>query len=522
MPSTYDAIIIGAGLNGLTTAAYLAKGGQRVLVLERRASIGGVAVTEEFPDAPGFKFDTVTHNIAGFDPRIAQDLALERFGLELMPTSPAVYAPAPDGQGLTLWADDGQTTDSLRRFSTRDGQRWKPFRRRMAQLARMVEAINAVTPPSVTSTSAENLLPLGTLGLKLRGLGKRDMIEFLRMMPMPVYDLLDDEFENELLKGVLGAGGIRGMMLGPRGAGTTYNLLRQVDHGVIRATTLVRGGIGKLAEALAGAAQAHGAEIRTSAEVIRVLTREERADGVELVSGQKLFAARVVSSADPRRTFQQFLDPFELEPSFNACVRHIRMRGCVAKVNLALDSLPVFKGTTVERLCGTISISPSLDVLEHAYDDAKYGKVSQHPYLEIVIPSLNDPSRAPAGKHVMSIWVQYAPYKLATGDWRLEKETFAERVVKSLEPYVLNLQSLIIRSHVLTPCDLEETYGLTEGHLQHGETTLSQFLFMRPVPGWARYRAPIEGLYLCGSGTHPGGIPCAAGRNAAREILRGE
>lgn len=521
MASTYDAIIIGAGLNGLTTAAYLAKAGQRVLVLERRATIGGAAVTEEYAEAPGFRFDAVTHNIAGFDPRIAQDLGLERLGLELMPTSPGVYAPAPDGQGLTIWADDGQTTDSLRRFSARDAQRWKPFRRRMAHLARMVQAINAVTPPSVTSTSAENLWTLATLGIKMRGLGKRDMPEFLRMMPMPVYDLLDDEFEGELLKGVLGAGGIRGMMLGPRGAGTTFNLLRQVDHGGIRATTLVRGGIGKLAEALAGAAQARGAEIRTSAEVIRILTRDQRAEGVALASGQEIYSTRVISNADPRRTFQQFLDPFQLDPSFSARVRHIRMQGCVAKVNLALDSLPVFKGATVERLCGTISISPSLDDLERAYDDAKYGKVSQHPYLEIVIPSLNDPSRAPAGKHVMSIWVQYAPYRLETGDWRLEKHKLGETVIRTLGQYVPNLQSLIIHSQVLTPCDLEETYGLTEGHLQHGETTLDQFLFMRPVPGWAQYRTPIDGLYLCGSSTHPGGIPCAAGRNAARETLRG-
>lgn len=520
MAAVYDAIVIGAGLNGLTVAAYLAKAGRRVLVLEARSAVGGAAVTEEMPGAPGFKIDSVTHNLAGLHPGIARELNLNRFGLELIVCDPAVYAPLPDGEGITLWRNDAKTAESLRRFSTRDGERWGAFRARMAQLARAADALNRVTPPSITATSPANLWTLGLLGLQLRGLGKRDMPEFLRMLPMPVYDLVDDEFEGDLLKGTLGAGGIRGMGLGPRGGGTAFNLLRQVDGGVMRATTVARGGIGKLAEALADAARTRGAEIRTSAPVARILIRDGRADGVALATGAEIRATRVVSSVNPRRTFFEFIDPHELEPSFAAQVRHIRMRGSVAKVNLALDGVPAFKGAGSEQLRGTISISPSLNYLEHAYDASKYGDISRQPYLEITIPSLSDSTRAPLGKHVMSVWVQYAPYELKTKDWKLERDKLGQVVIQTLGDYAPHLESLVVNHSVVTPCDLEANYGLTGGHLQHGETTLDQFLFMRPVPGWAQYRTPIAGLFLCGAGAHPGGLPCAAGRNAARELLK--
>lgn len=518
MTNSFDTLIIGAGLNGLTTAAYLAKAGKKVLVLERRATVGGSAATEEI--FPGFKFDTVTHNVAGFDPRIAKDLNLSQYGLELIQSDVSVYAPQANGAGITLWRDDARTGDSIRPFSQSDANKWRTFRERMARLAGVLDTIHGMTPPSIATTDPGELLTLGMLGLQVRGLGKREMPEFLRSLPMPISELLDDEFESELLKGALAAGGIHGLALGPGGSGTTYNFLRGVNDGVVRATAFVRGGVGKLADALAAAAQARGAEIRTNAEVVQIRTRDQRARAVVLASGEEISGSRIISSADPKRTFLQLLDPMELDPTFSRQIRNIRTRGVVAKMNLALDGLPVFAAATPEQLRGTISISPGTNYLERAYDASKYGGISPQPYLEITIPSLTDATRAPQGKHVMSVWMQYAPYERKTRNGKPETDTLREVILNTLAEYSPNLQSLILHSQLLTPCDLEETYGLTQGDVNHGQTTLDQFLFMRPVPGYSNYRTPIEGLYLCGAGAHPGGIPCAAGRNAAREILK--
>ncbi len=518
MTNSFDTLIIGAGLNGLTTAAYLARAEKKVLVLERRDVIGAAAATEEI--FAGLKFDTMTHNVAGFDSRIARDLSLAQYGLELIQPEVSVYAPQRDGAAITVWRDDAKTMDSIRAFSQNDANKWRAFRARMARLARVLDTIHALTPPSIATTNPRELFDLGKLGLQVRGLGKRDMPEFLRTLPMPIAELLDDEFETDLLKGALAAGGIRGLMLGPRGSGTAYNFLRGVNEGVVRATTFVRGGVGKLADALAMAARARGAEIRTNAHVVHIRARDQRALGVVLASGEEINAAQIVSSADPKQTFLQMLDPMELDPTFCARVRNIRTRGVVAKMNLALDGVPNFKNASEEQLRGTISISPSETYLERAYDDAKYGNVSPQPYLEITMPSLIDSTRAPQGKQVMSVWMQYAPYQLRAGDWKLEKEKLGDLVIRTLSEYAPNLQSLILQSQVLSPCDLEEIYALPNGDMNHGQTTLDQFLFMRPVPGFSNYRTPIEGLFLCGAGAHPGGIPCAAGRNAAREMLR--
>ncbi|TAH53120.1 MAG: NAD(P)/FAD-dependent oxidoreductase [Chloroflexota bacterium] len=518
MSHSFDFIIIGAGLNGLTAAAYLAKAGKKVLVLERREIIGGAAVTEEI--FPGFKLDTVTHNVAGFDANIARDLNLAQYGLELIQPDVSVFAPQRDGGAITLWRDDAKTADSIRVFSPNDATKWRAFRERMAKLARVLDSIHALTPPSITTTNPAELFSLGKLGLQVRGLGKRDMPEFLRALPMPIAELLDYEFENDLLKGALAAGGIHGLMLGPLGVGTTYNFLRGVNDGVVRATTFVRGGVGKLADALASAAKARGAEIRTNAHVVQIRVRDQRATGVVLASGEEINAPQIISSADPKQTFLQLIDPIELDPTFCARIRNIRTRGVFAKMNLALDALPNFKNATEEQLRGTISISPNMMYLERAYDDAKYGNISQQPYLEITIPTLLDPSRAPQGKHVLSVWMQYVGERLETGDLRLKNEQLGDLVIRTLSDYAPNLQSLVLHSQVLSPCDLQEIYSLPNGDINHGQTTLDQFLFMRPVPHFANYRTPLEGLFFCGAGAHPGGIPCAAGRNAAREILK--
>jgi phytoene dehydrogenase-like protein len=526
----YDAVVIGAGLNGLVAAAYLAKAGQRVLVVERREVVGGTAVTEEI--YPGFRFDTCRHDAGWLAPRIARDLKLVRHGLETLDVDANVFVPRPGGgrsDYLLLHHDPHRSAALIRKHSLADAAKWRAFAQRIARLAGFLQAAYATPAPAVDATSVADLLSLAGLGTRLRSLGKTEMVELLRTVPMSVGELLDDWFETDVLKGAIGARGVTGILQGPRSGGTAFVLLHhQVGRpvGAFRAPSAIRGGVGNLAGALAAAAQSFGAEVRTGAEVVRVRLEGGRARGVILRNGDEIAARRVVSGADPRRTFLQLCDPSRLDPEFLRSVRNVRYRGGWAKVNLALDALPSFsalRGNGSEAsLRGTISISPSLTYLERAYDDAKYGRVSERPYLEIRIPSLADPTIAPAGKHVMSIEVQYAPYHLRDADWDdAARDALGDRVIETLATYAPDLPGTILHRQVLTPRDLENVFALTEGHAYHGELTLDQILFMRPVAGWSRYRTPVDGLYLCGSGTHPGGgIAGAAGANAAREILK--
>jgi phytoene dehydrogenase-like protein len=526
----YDAVVIGAGLNGLVAAAYLAKAGQRVLVLERRNIAGGTAVTEEV--FPGFRFDTCRHDTGWIPPRIISDLKLKRHGLELVDVDASVFAPLPGGgrnDYLLLHHDPQRSAALIRKHSQGDAQKWPAFATRIARLSGFVKAVYASPAPAIDSTSFDDLLSLARLGTRLRmRLGKTEMVELLRTLPMSVGELLDDWFETDALKGVVGARGVTGIMQGPRSGGTAFVLLHhQVGRpaGAFRAPYAIRGGVGGLARALATAATSLGAEIRTGVEVVRVNTKGGGATGVVLRNGDEIGARRVVSSTDSRRTFLDLCDPARLDPDFVRAVRNVRYRGAWAKVNLALEALPTFSalregGETTLR--GTISISPSLDYLERAYDDAKYGRVSEHPHLEIRIPSLADASLAPPGRHVMSIEVQYAPYQLQDGEWDdRARDALGDRVVETLATYAPDLPGAVLHRQVLTPRDLENVFALTEGHAYQGELTLDQILFMRPVAGWGRYRTPVRDLYLCGAATHPGGgIAGAAGANAAREILK--
>lgn len=517
MANTYDAVVVGAGHNGLTTAAYLAKAGQKVLVLERRPVVGGSVVTEEI--FPGYRVDVCAHG-GQLRPDIVRDLGLTGHGLEVVNAHPTLFAPQPDGRHLLLSQGNAQTVESLERFSRADAKQWPAFVALLSKIAAFLNEAYALTPPRIPNITAAEAPALAQLGLRLRGLGKKDMVETLRILPMPVAELLDEWFESDALKGALAATGIHGLMQGPMGAGTAFGLLHHWANngGLFRATAC--GGMGQIANALANAARAWGAEIRTSAEVAHIMARDGKAAGVALASGEEVAARLVISSADPRRTFLGLVDPMELDPSFVRAVQNIKLRGASAKVNLALSGLPSFNAPA-EHLRGVISISPSAKYLERAYDDAKYGGYSKKPHLEVVIPSLADPALAPEGRHVMSIFVQYAPYRLKEGSWADKREAWRDVVIETLAEYAPNLQSLITTYQVLTPMDLENVFGLTEGNLNHGEMTLDQVLFMRPVPGWAQYRTPIESLYLCGAGTHPGGgVTGAPGRNAAREILK--
>ena len=519
--AAYDAIVIGAGLNGLVTAAYLARGGLKVLVLERRTIVGGSAVTEDF--APGFRCDTARHDVGWLSAKIVGDLELSgRHGLKLVSAGDDVIAPTRDGDCLLV---PGSDTDSLRRFSSADADKWPAFAARIAKLASFLEHVYSGPVPGVDASSFADLRRVLGLGLRLRGLGKHDMVELLRTLPMSVAELLDDEFECAALKGALGAQGITHICQGPRAGGTAFVYLHhQVGRraGAPRTTLVPLGGIGDLARSLADSAREAGAEIRTGVAVTRISMKDSHATGVVLGSGEEIAAHRVVSSADPRQTFLSLCEPAQLEPEFVRAVRNVRYRGIWAKVNLALDALPKIPGLPVDgHGSSSVVISPSLDYLERAYDHAKYGRLSEHPYLEARIPTLADPSLAPPGKHVMSVHVQYAPFHLRDGAWDDAARTaLGDRVVATLGEYAPNLPGSVIHRQVLTPLDLETLFGLPEGNAYHGEMTLDQVLFMRPVPECSEYHTPVRGLYLCGSGSHPGGgIAGGPGANAARVIL---
>jgi phytoene dehydrogenase-like protein len=526
MNKTYDAIIIGGGHNGLVTAAYLARAGQQVLVLEQRETLGGAAATEEI--FPGFKVNTGAHDAGLLRPEVVAELRLRSHGLEFIQNPVTVFAPQLDGPALTMWQEVRQTQAELAKFSVADSEKFPDFMRQVTLMTGVLDKIMTITPPIITKSKVGDKLPWAKLATDLKRLGGRNMMEFLRVLPLTVTEYLDDWFESEFLKGVLGSSGIIGTMQGPQAAGTAfvllYHYLGPASTG-FRSSRFVRGGMGRLAAALASAAQQYGAEIRTGAEVAQIVIKDGRASGVSTSNGEELSARVVVSNADPRRTFFNLIDPPTLEPRFVRLVKSIRYRGCTAKVNLALSGLPSFIGQPQDghvHLGGHIIISPSLEYLERAYDDAKYGHMSQRPYLDVVIPSVLDPSLAPeGGQHVMSITMQYAPYDLRDGTWDEQRERLGDKIIDTLAEYAPNLKELILDRQVITPLDWEREYGLTEGSIFHGQMGFDQLLFMRPVAGYGQYRTPIENLYLCGAGTHPGGgVTGAPGYNAAREVLK--
>ncbi len=520
---SHDVVVIGGGVNGLVAATYLGKAGRKVLVLERRAVPGGSHVTEEI--LPGFRVDTCLHDAGFLSPRIVKDLDLEKHGLQFVQGTSGTLALAPGGDNLYLDADPSRAADALRRFSPADAQRWPEFTTMVGDLAGFLEALYDANPPRIdANTIAEHVAMLG-LGRRLRKLGKARMVELLRTLPMAASELLDDWFTSDALKGAVGAQAVTHICQGPRSGGTAFVLLHhQVGRprGALRSAPAIRGGTGALASALAAAARAAGVEVRTGADVTRIRMSAGGVAGVDLASGDAIACTQVVSSADPRQTFMRLCDPTRLDPEIVAAVRNIRYRGAWAKVNLALDTKPHFTGVTDDaQLRGAISVAPSLDYLERAYDDAKYGRMSTHPYLDIRIPSVADPALVPAGKHVMSVHVQYAPYRLRDGEWdEAARSTLGDRVMATLEAHAPGISSTVLRRQVVTPLDLEQSFALPEGNASHGELMLDQILFMRPIAAASRYRTPITGLFMCGSGTHPGGGTAGgAGARAAREIL---
>ncbi len=519
----YDAVIIGGGHNGLINAAYLARAGKRVLVLERRPRVGGSAVTEEV--FPGFKFSVLSYVVSLLRPEIIRDLDLPSHGLELLPLE-STLTPLPDGDYLVRWADHDQTRRELYRHSPRDADAYDDFGKLMYHLAFAVKPILGMIPPDPTSLSPSDLRSLLKLGKHLRGLNPEYFYALCKLMTMAAADYLDEWFETEPLKATMSASGIIGTFLGPRSPGTAYVLLHhymgEID-GVFRSWGFAKGGTGAVSEAIAGAARRFGAEIRLETSVQQVIVKNDRAVGVVLEDGEEIYSHLVVSSVDPKLTFLRLIEPGHLPPDFLQSIRRYRIRGSSGKVNLALGELPNFTCLPGEgpHLRGAISISPNVEYLERAYDDAKYGDFSQHPYMDIIIPSMIDPGMAPPGKHVMSVFCQYAPFEL-NGGWNDEKrEAFGDAVVDTITQFAPNLRDAIIHRQVVTPLDMQEEYGLTEGNIFHGELSLFQLFFLRPASPWADYRTPLKGLYQCGSGTHPGGgIAGTSGRLAAQNILK--
>ena len=521
---TYDAVIIGGGHNGLVAAAYLARAGLKVVVLERRHVLGGAAVTEEV--FPGFRFSVASYVVSLLRPEIVRDLELPKHGLEILPLD-GTFTPL-DGDYLWRVNDHGRTVRELRRWSATDAEAYDEYSRLMVEMARFIKPILSIAPPDPGRLRPQEWFPVARLARAFNELSEEQRAAFVQLMTMSAADFLDQWFENDPLKATMSASGIIGTFQGIRSPGTAYVLLHhymgEID-GVLRAWGIPRGGTGAVSGAIAGAARSFGAEIRTEAAVEHFLTRGDEVTGAVTSSGEEVTARVTLSSLDPQQTFVRLLPSGILDASFLDEVGRYRYRGSSGKVNLALDGLPDFtclRGEG-EHLRGAISFSPSIDYMERAYDDAKAGRFSRRPYLDMVIPTLVDPSMAPPGKHVMSCFVQYAPYRLADGDeWDdARRDAFGETVLDTIAERAPNIRDLILHAQVLTPKDIEERFGLSEGNIFQGELSLEQLFFNRPVPGWARYRTPLRNLWMCGSATHPGGgIMGASGRLAAAQVLR--
>ncbi|GAB4277045.1 MAG: NAD(P)/FAD-dependent oxidoreductase [Candidatus Promineifilaceae bacterium] len=519
----YDAIVIGGGHNGLINAAYLAKAGKKVVVLEKRHLVGGASVTEEI--FPGFKFTVFSYVVSLLRPEIIRDLKLPQHGLTILPLE-STLTPMPNGDYLYRDGDHYRTLRDIARHNPRDAEAYEEYGRNMYFMAKAAKYILGIIPPDPTSLHPQELWELVKMARHFLNLDEEQLWLFAKLMTMSAADFVEQWFEFEPLKATLSASGIIGTYLGVRSPGTAYVLLHhymgEID-GAFRAWGFAKGGTGGIANAIARAAQSLGAEVRVNAGVSQVIVKNGKAVGVALENGDELYADVVVSSLDPNWTFLKLLDEKLLPVELTNDIKRYNTRGSSGKVNLALDGLPELtcKPGFGRHLAGAISISPSLEYMERAYDQAKYGDFSERPYIDCIIPSVIDPDMAPPGKHVMSCFVQYAPYEL-NGGWTDEKrEAFGDTVIDTLSEYMPNLKDIILHRQVLTPVDIEKTTGISQGNIFHGELSLSQLLFLRPAAGWAKYRTPIRGYWQCGSGTHPGGgIMGASGRLAALEILK--
>jgi phytoene dehydrogenase-like protein len=525
----YDAIIVGGGHNGLVAAAYLSRAGRKVVVLERRELLGGCSVTEEI--WPGYRVSTAAYLTSLLQERIVRELELHRFGYQVDAKDPAFFSAFPDGRHFFMWQDRARTLAEIARFSRHDAEVYPAYEDQIERISQVVEGLLLTTPPRFPPRGMPfgpgDFLDYLKLAARLRGLSPKDAVALVKIFTQSAAEFLNEWFESEELKVTLATDGVIGANGGPRSPGTAYILLHHSMGGVGGHRGLwgfVRGGMGAVAEAMAASARAAGATIRTSAPVAKVLVRNGRAYAVALESGEEIEADAIASNLDPKLTFLRLLDERDLDADFLAAIRHYRIEGTSCKINLALNGLPEFTacpgGAPGPQHRATMHICPSIEYVERAWDDAKYGRPSRRPLLELTIPTMYDPTLAPPGKHIMGIFLQYAPYTLREGTWDDLREPFGDRVIALIEEYAPNIGNIIEHRQVLTPLDLERRFGITGGNIFHGEMSLDQMFAMRPVAGWARYSTPIRGLYLCGSGAHPGGgVMGAPGYNCAREML---
>jgi phytoene dehydrogenase-like protein len=529
VPESFDAIIVGGGHNGLVAAAYLARAGRRVLVLEARELVGGCAVTEEV--WPGYRVSTASYLVSLLQEKVVRDLELARFGYQVDAKDPAFFSPFPDGRYFFMWQDRAKTLAEIAKFSARDAEAYPKYEAHLERLAQVAESLLLTTPPDFPPHGVGDFFEYLKLAGRMRGLSRPEIVGLVKIFTQSAADFLDTWFESEQLKVTLATDGVIGANGGPRSPGTAYILLHHCMGGVNGHRGLwgfVRGGMGAVSNAIADSARSRGAVIRTSSPVEKIVVRQNRARGVVLKNGEEIAAGLIASNLDPHKTFLGLLDAANLDPEFVDGIRKFRSEGTSLKMNLAVSGLPEFRalpgnppGSPGPQHRATMHLCPSVEYIERAWDDAKYGRPSQSPLIEMTIPTMYDPSLAPAGRHIMGIFLQYAPYTLAQSTWDREREPYSERIIDVIEEYCPNIRNIVVERQTLTPLDLERRFHITGGNIFHGEMALDQMFVLRPMAGWASYRTPVKGLYLCGSGAHPGGgVMGAPGHNAAREMLR--
>lgn len=524
--SVYDAIVVGAGHNGLTAASYLARAGLKTLVLERREIVGGCCVTEEI--APGCRASTTSYIASMLRPEVIRELRLAEFGLRMVPCDPALQVPFPDGHVVPWWSDRARAVQEFRKISEKDAARFVRVDDQLKKLARYLQPFFMEPPPEVDTRSLQGWSDLLRVGKRFRGITNNEIAQLVSFLTGSLGEFLDRNYETEKMKTMFLANNVYGKHGGPYQPGTAigllFHLLSGGEHELQGFYGHVMGGMGAITQALADSGKKLGVEIRTNAPVARVDSRNNVVRGVTLEDGTEVRARAVFSNADPKRTFLKMVDARELPEAFVGAIRGIKMAGPCAKVNMVLGEEPRFTGTPASASAqerSLFTLVPSLEFAERCYDTAKFGQIPEELWIDCVIASNADDSLAPPGKHVMTCFVQYVPYKLREGSWDEKRELLGDRVVKKIAEYAPNVPTAILARQVLTPLDLERTYGLTEGNIFHGDLNLDQLFFMRPVPGWSQYRTPIQGLYLCGAGAHPGGgVTGAPGRNAAYQALR--
>jgi phytoene dehydrogenase-like protein len=522
----YDAVVVGGGHNGLTAAAYLARAGLTTLVLERRDIVGGCCVTEEI--APGCRVSTTSYIASMLRPEVISDLHLADYGLRMVPCDPAIQVPFPDGHVVPWWADRERAKAEFKKISAKDAETFIQVDDRLKKLARYLQPFFMEPPPEIDTRSMRGWGDLFRVGKKFRGISSDEVSQLISFLTGSLGEFLDHNYESEKIKTMFLANNVYGKHGGPYQPGTAigllFHLLSGGEHELQGFYGHVMGGMGAITQALAASGRKLGVEIRTSAPVAQIEVRDGRARGVVLEDGTEIRARIVVSNADPKRTFLKMVAASELPNEFLHSIRGIKMDGPCAKVNLVLDTEPRFTGTSptataLERTFYTLV--PSLAFAERCYDIAKFGQIPDELWVDCVVSSNADTSLAPSGKHILTCFVQYVPYHLREGNWDEKRELLGNRVVKKIAEYAPNVPNTIVARQVLTPLDLERTYGLTEGNIFHGDLRLEQLFFMRPVSGWSQYRTPVDGLYLCGAGTHPGGgVTGAPGHNAAHQVLR--